>query len=96
MKLFQAGICQVVVGSLVDVPLCLDLVIVREAIHFVNKYFKVDLRIDSVGPWHGEVKPTQSLHVVILRTKQPTAIRFSGLQKKKTIQKGWIITDLRN
>lgn len=60
-----------------DVPLGLDLVIVWEAVHFVNKYFKVDLWIDSVGPRHGEVKPTQSLHVVILWRKQPIVITFS-------------------
>lgn len=70
MKLLQAGVCQVVVGSLVDVPLGLDLVVVGQAVHFVNKHLKVDLGIDSVGPRHGEVKPAQSLHVVVLASKR--------------------------
>lgn len=78
MQLFQAGICQIIVGSLVDVPLRLDLVIIGQAIHFVNEDFKVDLGIDSVGPRHSEVKPAQSLYVVVLTSKQPTNIRFSA------------------
>lgn len=61
-----------------DVPLGLDLVIVGQAVHFVNKDFKVDLGIDSVGPRHSEVKPAQSLHVVVLTSKQPTNIRLSA------------------
>lgn len=50
-----------------DVSLGLDLVIVWEAVHFMDKHLEVDLWIDSVGPRHGEVKPAQGLHIIILR-----------------------------
>lgn len=53
-----------------DVSLGLDLVIIREAVHFVDKHFKVDVWIDSVGPWNGEVEPAQGLHIIILRERK--------------------------
>lgn len=52
-----------------DVSLGLDLVVVWQTIHFVYEHFKVDLRIDSVGSWHSEVKPAQSLHIIILQER---------------------------
>lgn len=70
MQLFQASVCQIIIGSLMDVSLGLDLVIIREAVHFVDKHFKVDLWIDSVCPRNGEVKPAQGLHIIILKRKK--------------------------
>lgn len=70
MQLFQAGVCQVVVGPLMDVSLGFDLVIVGEAVHFVDEHLEVDLWIDSVGPGHSEVKPAQGLHIIILRGRE--------------------------
>lgn len=49
-----------------DISLGLYLVIVWEAVHFVDEHFKIDLRIDSVGPRNSEVKPAQGLHIIIL------------------------------
>lgn len=55
-----------------DVSLGLNLVIVWEAVNFVDEHLKVDFWIDSVGSRHSEVKPAQSFHVVILRGKKVT------------------------
>lgn len=49
-----------------DISLGLYLVIVWEAVHFVDEHFKIDLRIDTVGSGNSEVKPAQRLHVIIL------------------------------
>lgn len=49
-----------------DVSLGLDLVVVWEAVHFVDKHLEVDLWIDSVCSWNSEMKPAQGLHVIIL------------------------------
>jgi len=67
VQLLQAGIGQVVVGPLVDVPLGLDLVVVRQAVHLVDEHLEVDVRVDLVGPGHRQVKPAQRLDVVILQ-----------------------------
>lgn len=53
-----------------DVSLGFDLVVVREAVHFVYKHLEVDLWVDSVGPGHSEVKPAQSFHIIILSRKK--------------------------
>lgn len=53
-----------------DVPLGLDLVIIRQAVDFVDEDFEVDLRVDAVGPGHGEMKPRQGLHIIILQEGQ--------------------------
>lgn len=62
----QACIHLVIVGSFVDVPLLLDLMVVWQAIHFVNEHLEVDVWVDCVGPGHREVQSIQSLHIVIL------------------------------
>ena len=50
---FQASICQVIIGPFVDVPLLLNLVVVRQPVHFMDKHLKVDVRVDLVGSGHG-------------------------------------------
>lgn len=69
MDPLQAGVCQVVVGAFVYVSLLLDLVVVGEAVHFVDEHFKVDVRVHLVGSGHGEVESTQRFYVVILNRK---------------------------
>lgn len=49
-----------------DVSLGFDLVIIWQAVNFVDKHLEVYLWIDPVGPRHSEMKPTQSLHIIIL------------------------------
>lgn len=55
VQLVEAGICQVVVSSLVDVSLRLDLVVVWKAVHLVHEHLEVDVGVDSEGAGHGEV-----------------------------------------
>lgn len=68
MKLLQAGVCQVIVGPLVDVSLRFDLVVVRQTVHFVDEHLEVDVRVHFVGSSHRQMQPPQGLHVVILET----------------------------
>ena len=69
VQLLQTGVCQVISGPLVDVPLRLDLVIVGQTVHFVDEHLEVDLGVDPVGPRHGEVKSAQGLHIVVLHVR---------------------------
>lgn len=55
VKLLQAGVCQVIIGPLVDVSLRLYLVVVRQTVHFVDEHLKVDVRVHFVGSSHREV-----------------------------------------
>ncbi len=75
MYLFQAGICKVIIGSFMNVPLFLDLMVIWEAIYFVNEHLKVDVRIDFVGPGHCEMQPVQSLDIVILSSEKEKIYR---------------------
>lgn len=70
MYLLQSCICEVSVGSFVDIPLLLDLVVIRQAIHFVNEHFKADIWVYFVSPGHCEMQSTQSFHIVILSWKE--------------------------
>lgn len=45
----QTCVCQVVIGPFVDVPLLLNLVVIRKPIHFMDKHLKIDVRVDLVG-----------------------------------------------
>ena len=54
-KVLKPRVVQVVVGSLVNVALSLDLVIVAQAVHFVNEHFELNVRIDLVSACHGHV-----------------------------------------
>lgn len=72
MYLLQASVSQVVIGPFVYVPLLLDLSVVRQPIHLVDKHLKVDFWVDLVGPGYCEVEPTQRLHIVILETDMGT------------------------
>lgn len=67
MELLQTGICQVIIGSLMYVSLGLNLVIIRQAIHFVNENLKVDVRVHSEGSRDRQMKPAKGLYVVILQ-----------------------------
>lgn len=55
VELLQAGVRQVVVGSLVDVSLRLDLVVVGQTVDFMDEHLEVDVWIHPVGSGHGEV-----------------------------------------
>lgn len=66
-----------------DVSLGFDLVVVWEAVHFVDEHLEVDLWIDPVGPRHSEVKPAQGLHVVVLKEDHMYAARTSSLTQRK-------------
>lgn len=68
VELFQAGVCQVIVGSLMNVSLRRYFVVVRQTVHFMDEHLKVDVRVHLVGARHGEMQPTQGLHVVVLAT----------------------------
>ena len=45
-QIFQTVVCQVIGSSLVYVPLRLDLVVVRQAVDFVNEDLELDARVD--------------------------------------------------
>jgi len=55
VELLQAGVRQVVVSSLVDVSLRLDLVVVGQTVDFMDEHLEVDVWIHPVGSGHGEV-----------------------------------------
>lgn len=71
----QAGVREVIVGSFVNVPLLLDLVVIWQAVHFVNEHLEVDVGVDLVGPGHREMQPAQSLHIVILSRRRATPLK---------------------
>lgn len=54
--LLQTGICKVVTDPLLNVPLLLNLMVVWQAIHFVNEHLKIDVWVDFVGPGHCEMQ----------------------------------------
>lgn len=49
MQLLQTSICQVIIGPLIDIPLGLNLVVVRKAVHLVDEHLEVDLGVHPVG-----------------------------------------------
>lgn len=52
VQFLQAGISQVIISPLVNIPLCLNFVVVRQAVNFMDEHFKVDFRVDAIGPRH--------------------------------------------
>lgn len=45
----ESRVLQVLIGPLMDVPLFVHLVVVRQAVHLVNEHFEADARVDLVG-----------------------------------------------
>lgn len=79
VKLLQAGVSQVVVGPLVNVPLRLDFVVVRQTIYFVDEHGKVDVGIHFESSGHGEMQAPERLHVVVLVTNRGTMSKQPNL-----------------
>lgn len=52
MQFLQAGISQVIISSLVDISLRLNLVVVRQAVNFMDEHFEVDFGVYAIGPWY--------------------------------------------
>lgn len=70
MNSLQVGICQIVIGPLMNVSLRFYFVVVRQTVHFMDENLKVDVWIHFVGSGHSEIQPPESLHVVILTTEE--------------------------
>jgi hypothetical protein len=49
MDVFQTVVCQIVIGSLMDVPLCFYPVVIGQTIHFMDEHFKLNVGVDSEG-----------------------------------------------
>lgn len=68
VELLQAGVCQVIVSPLMNVSLRFYLVVVRQAVYFMDEHLKVDVWVHFVRPRYGQMQPPKGLHVVILVT----------------------------
>lgn len=55
MKLLQVGVCQIVVGPLMNVSLRFYFVVVRQTVYFMDEHLKVDVWVHFVGSGHSEV-----------------------------------------
>lgn len=66
MDIFQTIIRQIVVGSLVDVSLCLDPVVIRQSIDLVDEHLKLDVGVDSEGFRNSGVEFGKGICVFIL------------------------------
>lgn len=58
VNLLQSSICKVIICPLVNIPLCFNLVVIRQTIHFMDKDFKVDIRIHFIGSGHSKMQPS--------------------------------------
>lgn len=83
MKLLQACVGQVIVGPLVNVSLSLNLVVVRQSVHFMDEDLKVDVRVHLVGSGHCQVQTPQSLHVVVLLTESRLGVATLDTKRKQ-------------
>eukprot|EP01136_Pigoraptor_vietnamica_P000952 Opistho-1_new@26921 len=62
----KAGVCELIECALVDVPLCLNLVVVGEAVHLVDEHLECDVLVHLVGLGDRHKELRKRLHVVIL------------------------------
>ena len=70
MYTVESSVSEIICSPLVNVPLGLDLTIVRQAIHFVDEHLKLNCRVDLVCPCNRLVKPYQCWSVVVLATRE--------------------------
>ena len=66
MDALQPHISQLIRGPLVNVPLGLNLAVIRESIHLVYEHLKLDALVHLVGACHCLVEPYQGFPVVVL------------------------------
>lgn len=81
----QAGVHQVIIGPFVNVSLFLDLVVVRQAVYFMNEYLKVDVCVYFVGSGHSQMQSAYSLHVVILPAPRDRDTKRHGRMLNVTV-----------
>lgn len=93
VELLQTGICQVIIGSLMYVSLGLNLVIIRQAVHFVNENLKVDVWIYSEGSRDCQMQPAKGFYVVILQihTTDSKSLFWWKVVRRTTLQFSYVI-----
>lgn len=60
-------ISQVIIRSLVDIPLSFHFIIIRQTVHFMNKNFKPDVRVYFMSFGDCLMKSVQSIIIFILK-----------------------------